>query len=178
MFGFIQKQCPENFAQLNLRILELFTREFVFFLKSRLIFKRFYCFSMFVNKHFTNTGSYISKCKQCQNEKPSAYYFNVKTKISLDFHICISVPLIADNNFSFPYSATIAKRCSVKKVFLKNSAKFIGGVLRNFAKFRRKHLRQSLFFNKVSSLRTPFLQNTSRRLLLYRTLQASACNFI
>ena len=59
-------------------------------------------------------------------------------------------------------------------------------VLRNFAKFTRKHLRQSLFFNKgavlrpatllkrgsgtvvnfVKFLRTPFLQNIFRRLLL------------
>ena len=63
------------------------------------------------------------------------------------------------------------------------------GVLRNFAKFTRKHLCQSLFFNKVAGLRpanllkkrlwrryfpvnfskflgTPFLQNTSGLLLL------------
>ena len=63
------------------------------------------------------------------------------------------------------------------------------GVLRNFAKFTGKHLCQSLFFNKVAGLRpefllkkrfwhrcfpvnfakflrTPFLQNTSERLLL------------
>ena len=63
------------------------------------------------------------------------------------------------------------------------------GVLRNFAKFTGKHLCQSLFFNKVAGLRlatslkkrlwhscfpvnfakflrTPFLQNTSGRLLL------------
>ena len=88
MFGFIQKQCPENFAQLNLRMLELFTCEVCIFLKkSRLIFKRFYCFCMFVNKHCTNTGSYISESKRCQNAKPSEYYFYTKTKISLDFHI-------------------------------------------------------------------------------------------
>ena len=64
------------------------------------------------------------------------------------------------------------------------------GVLRNFAKFTGKHLCQSLIFNKVAGLRpatllkkrlwhrcfpvnfakflrTPFLQNTSRRLLLW-----------
>ena len=64
------------------------------------------------------------------------------------------------------------------------------GVLRNFAKFTGKHLCQSLFFNKVAGLRsaallkkrlwrlcfpvnfvkflrTPFLQNTSGRLLLF-----------
>ena len=45
------------------------------------------------------------------------------------------------------------RRCSVKK-----------GVL--FAKFAGKHMYQSLFFNKVAGLRTPFLHITSRRLLL------------
>ena len=69
------------------------------------------------------------------------------------------------------------QRCSLRKC-----------VLRNFAKFTGKHLCQSLFFNKVVGLpatllkkrlwhrcfpvnfvkflRTPFLQNTSGRLLL------------
>ena len=70
-------------------------------------------------------------------------------------------------------------RCSVRKV-----------VLRNFAEFTGKHRRQSLFFNKVADLRpatlfkkrlwhrcfpvnstkflwTPFLQNSSGRLLLF-----------
>ena len=71
------------------------------------------------------------------------------------------------------------QRCSLKKVFLKN-----------FTKFSAKHLCWSVFFNKVSGmrpatlsekrlqqrcfpvnfvkfLRTPFLQNTSRQLLLF-----------
>ena len=71
------------------------------------------------------------------------------------------------------------QRCSLKQVFLKKLTKFI-----------RKHLCWSLFFNKVSDLRnaallkkrlqqrcfpanfvkflkTPLLQNTSRRLLLF-----------
>ena len=63
-------------------------------------------------------------------------------------------------------------------------------VLRNFAKFTRKHLCQGLFFNKVAAtallkkrlwhrcfplnfakfLRTPFLQNTSRQVLLLSRL--------
>ena len=70
------------------------------------------------------------------------------------------------------------RRCSIKKA-----------VLKNFTKFTGKHLRQSLFFNKVAALRpatllkrkswhrrftvnfakflrTLFLQNTSGRLLL------------
>ena len=38
------------------------------------------------------------------------------------------------------------RRCSVKK-----------GVLKNFAKFTRKHLRQSLLFNKVAGLRSATL---------------------
>ena len=64
------------------------------------------------------------------------------------------------------------------------------GILRNFAKFTGKHLCLNLFFNKVAGLRpatlfkkrlchrcfpvnfavflrTPFLQNTSGRLLLF-----------
>ena len=69
------------------------------------------------------------------------------------------------------------QKCSVKQY-----------VLRNFAKFRGKHLRQSLFFNKVAGtatllkkrllhrcfpvnfakfLQTPLSQKTSGRLLLY-----------
>ena len=79
------------------------------------------------------------------------------------------------------------QRCSMKK-----------GVLRNFTKFTGKHLRQSLFFNEVAGLRpatllkkrlwrrcfpvnfakflrTPFLRNTSGRLLLIRLLSALHC---
>ena len=70
------------------------------------------------------------------------------------------------------------QRCSIIK-----------GVLRNFAKFTGKHLRQSLFFNKVATLlkkrfwhrcfpmnfakflRTPFLQNTSGQQLLVKVQQ-------
>ena len=44
--------------------------------------------------------------------------------------------------------------------------------MRNFVELKRKHVPESLFFDKVelcrsaASLRTPFLQNTTRRLLL------------
>ena len=79
----------------------------------------------------------------------------------------------------FPFNFRSSyRKCSIKK-----------GVLRNFSKFTGKHLHQSLFFNKVAGLRpatllkkmlwhrcfplnfqkflrTPFLQNTSGRLLL------------
>ena len=36
---------------------------------------------------------YISKSKRSHNAKPAAYYFYVKTKISVEFHISISLPL-------------------------------------------------------------------------------------
>ena len=82
--------------------------KFAFFLKIRLLFNIFYCFCMFVNKHFIYlsknvrelsslifliSGTFISKSKRCYNGKPSTYYFYVKTKVPVDFHICISVPL-------------------------------------------------------------------------------------
>ena len=35
----------------------------------------------------------ISQKLKCYNAKLSVYYFYVKTKILVDFHICISVPL-------------------------------------------------------------------------------------
>ena len=68
-------------------------------------------------------------------------------------------------------SWSIHWRCSVRK-----------GILINFAKFTGKHLCQSLFFdllkkrlwhrcfpvNFAKFLRTPFLQNTSGLLLLYK----------
>ena len=59
---------------------------------------------MFVMKHYIS-GTYISKNKSdnannawiiclimSNNAKPSAYYFYVKTKISVEFRICINVP--------------------------------------------------------------------------------------
>ena len=38
MFGFVQKQYPENFAFLILRIADLFTRKFFLFLKREATF--------------------------------------------------------------------------------------------------------------------------------------------
>ena len=91
--------------------------------------------------------------------------------ITLSENNCSVVAFTKRNRSSHP-------RCSVRK-----------GVLRNFVKFTRKHLCHSIFFNKVPGLRpatllknrlwhrcfpvnfakflrTPFLQNTSGRLLL------------
>ena len=53
----------------------------------------FYCLWMFVNKRFTISRVHISKSKTCCNIKSSAYHFHVKTKILIDFQICINVPL-------------------------------------------------------------------------------------
>ena len=42
---------------------------------------------------FARARALISESKRCFNVKSSAYYFHVKTKISADFQICVSVPL-------------------------------------------------------------------------------------
>ena len=55
------------------------------------IFKILYCFCMFANKPFINTGVYISNSKRFYNAKTWAHYFYVRRKILLNFHICISV---------------------------------------------------------------------------------------
>ena len=68
----------------------------VFFIKSRLIFKISYCFYMLLNKHFINKGTHISKRKRYYNAKPSSHYFYVRTKVALNFCICITVPFNID----------------------------------------------------------------------------------
>ena len=105
----------------------------------------------------------------------AAIPFYVRTFFVLQFnfslHVCWRKRIVPDK--------CSHRSCSVKK-----------GVLKNFAKFTRKHLCQSLFFNKVADLRpatllkkrlwhscfpvdfakflkAPFLQNTSGRLLLF-----------
>ena len=71
----------------------------VFFLNIRLLFNIFCCFCMFVKNISYISSAYISKTKHCNNGKPSAYCFYVKTKMLVDFHIYISVPLM--ENFIF-----------------------------------------------------------------------------
>ena len=61
---------------------------------------------MFVNKHFIYLGAHNSKIKSCCNAKPSANYFYVKTKISVDFQICISVPLKSQE---CPFDTAVSK---------------------------------------------------------------------
>ena len=65
-------------------------------------------------------GVYIWKIKQHYNAKPSAYHFYVKTKILLDFHICINVPLSKYLTFFyltylFNWSKEHYLKCAIKE---------------------------------------------------------------
>ena len=88
------KQYLERSAVSILRTLKLFTREVC-------IFNIFYCFCMLVKKIAYISGAYESEWQRCYNAKPSAYYFHVKPKISVDFRICISVPLFNPEQFIY-----------------------------------------------------------------------------
>ena len=77
------------------------------------------------------------------------YLFNLRP-VSTGFPFC--------HNFLF-FSYQVNVRSSRLGVFCKKIVFF-----RNFAKFTAKHLRQSLFLNRVA--RTSFLQNTLGRLFL------------
>ena len=111
---------------------------------------------------------------------------NGSSKCCLYFHLFFvaNTKIIFGYNIATPLYKHLLNSLLMQKqspeVFHKKS------VLRNFAKFTEKHLCQSLFFNKVAGLRqlcqrlwhrwfavnfakclrTPFLQNTSGRLLL------------
>ena len=63
-----------------------------------------------------------------------------------------------------PLPEVVARRCSVKK-----------GYLRNFAKFTGKHLCQSLFFNKVAG---PRLATLFKKRLWYRRFPVSFAKFL
>ena len=104
----------------------------------------------------------------------AVYYFHPK----LHQRYLIKSWILFRNLFAFRLGRSSQRGCSMKKY-----------VLKNLAKFAEKHLRSSLFFNKVAGLmpatllkkrlqhrcfpvnfakflRTPFLQNTSRCVLL------------
>ena len=72
MFAFISKQYPKNFALLTLIVLFLNVCKQTFRIISR---------------------AHISKSKRCFNVKSSTNFFYIKTRISADFQIWISVPL-------------------------------------------------------------------------------------
>ena len=86
MFGFIWKLYPENFAFLIPRIFELLTCNFCYFLTYSLV-------SVCLKINISDiSGAFIWKSKPSCNVKPLAYYFYMKTNISVEFHICIGVP--------------------------------------------------------------------------------------
>ena len=67
---------------------------------------------MFVNKYFIKMGAYISKSKRF-NVKP--YYFYVRTKILLNFHIYIGVPLTILGVMEILYSFTSVLEARIGK---------------------------------------------------------------
>ena len=77
----------------------------MWFLKIRLIFNVFYCFRMFVNKHFTILGRACISQK-CYDEIPSVHSFYVKTKMLAVFQICITVSL---KRFYYRLSACVSQ---------------------------------------------------------------------
>ena len=54
---------------------------------------------MFVNKHFTYLACAYLKKGRFFNVKSSTFYFHMTTKIVVEFHICISVPLMFRADF-------------------------------------------------------------------------------
>ena len=108
-----------------------------------------------------------SRILTIKNAKFSGYHFYINLNIYADFQICISVPLSIDkmtkctdvlgmqtltqNRWATCHDVItkeMAYRSSRPEVFHKKVA------LRNFAKFKGKHLCQSLFVNKVAGLAT------------------------
>ena len=109
--------------------------------------------------------------------KRNSFYYKETTSIMINgFHNANWLPLASTKKNG---ARSSHQRCSMKNVFL-----------RNFTKFTKQYLRQSLFFNKVADLgsvtllkkklwhrcfpvnfakflRKPFLQNTSGRLCLF-----------
>ena len=51
--------------------------------------------------------------KRCAGDEVAAYYFYGKTNISLDFHICISVPLTI-------LSEKLERRCSLRFLYARD----------------------------------------------------------
>ena len=83
-----------------------------------------------------------------------------KTYVELEKFYC----RVEVDDYHFPNSETVVRRCSVKQVFLKKFLKFTG-----------KHLCQSLFFNKVASLRAATL---SKKRLWHRGFPVNFANFL
>ena len=100
---------------------------------------------------------------------------DICTYSNLGKNHCVSVCFY--KTYSFTAYRSSYRKCSVKK-----------GILKNFAKFTEKHLWQSVLLKKnlwhrcfpvsyETFLSTPFLQNTSGRVLLSLTLKRRLNHF-
>ena len=142
---------------------------------------------------FSNQGppNYFSAATGLLLRASFCYYFHRRCPLARSVNSAFSL-----DNFPYQYVLLINfQSCNVSEIHIclvrssHQRCSLLKGVLWNFSKFTGKHLRQSLFFNKVAGLRpatllkkrpcrrcfpvsfvefprTPFLQNTSGRLLL------------
>ena len=142
---------------------------------------------------FSNQGppNYFSAATGLLLRASFCYYFHRRCPLARTVNSAFSL-----DNFPYQYVLLINfQSCNVSEIHIclvrssHQRCSLLKGVLWNFSKFTGKHLRQSLFFNKVAGLRpatllkkrlwhrcfpvsfvkfprTPFLQNTSGRLLL------------
>ena len=131
----------------------------------------------FLSKHFAENGKeklFPNDSSFLNNLKNAKQILSLQSKFSkfLQTYLlaCSNVPHFSTKKKSVIIFKRSHRKCSVRK-----------GILRNFAKFTGKHLCQSHFFKKEKKetlaqvfpvnfakfLRTPFLQNTSGRLLLH-----------
>ena len=87
-----QISCPIDLLRKILEIIENMIFSLIFVLQKIFL-------SIAKNQENAVSGAYVSNNKHCYDAKPSATYFGVKTKILIDIHICISVPVILVNLF-------------------------------------------------------------------------------
>ena len=95
---------------------------------------------MFVNKHFINADASISKSKRCYHLKSSAYCFYMRKKITLNFRICISVPLIdeAVSNKATSGSNMASQRKKLYPFIFTRSVLYVKQVVYPVANYRFK----------------------------------------
>ena len=119
---------------------------------------------MFVNKHFLYLGcvACISKSKRCFNAKPLAHFY-VKTEISEDFHICISVPLMKERKQP---PVVILQPAILQSIFILFLCLRIIGTSDQDVQFT--NFPSHIFFNDINhSYRAAILKKNSLWLLLF-----------
>ena len=105
------------------------------------------CYSCVQGKLIRNLKYYPKKSKTKQKQKSNTSRLLTRHKYQEDSPVGTLLVLISFDTIKSIYiSIIITHRSNRREVFCKKS------VLRNFAKFTRKHLYKSLFFNKVAGL--------------------------